>query len=509
MIRLKHLSGSLQGSASASNAPLLRVGRAPGCDVRFDAGTDKAVSNHHAEIVFENGAYYLIDTGSTNGTLVNGRRVQKQELKSGDRLRFGFPGGPEAHVQIDLATPPSSEQQYLATVASIQAPPEARPPTDPPGEAVPLPGGRKPPGRESVSARVASSAAEQVARARAEAGGQSSGQTMFIMAKAMKQVSETVSATTRRKWVRVVAAVVSVAAVVLGLMGVVIYLQQRQIARLMATKGQLDQEIQAVQERMQVEQDPVKLDSLEQRLAQLTGNAENTIAEIGRKDRAKAAAAVAGSDELDRDIRQILVKFHAETYQIPPIFRERLQYHIDELVKSGGLKAIYRRKQTYWPVIQKDFAALGLPEEMAYIAWTESQFDPGASNPSGARGMWQMTPSTAESFGLRVDSVVDERTDPEKQTRAAARYLANLLAEFGEDSFMLAMASYNRGEAGVRRVLHDVAQEQGGFRKEKRDFWHLYRLKKLPEETREYVPKILAAAVVCNNPERYGLAAAK
>jgi membrane-bound lytic murein transglycosylase D len=67
------------------------------------------------------------------------------------------------------------------------------------------------------------------------------------------------------------------------------------------------------------------------------------------------------------------------------------------------------------------------------------------------------------------------------------------------------MASYNRGEAGVRRVLHDVAQEQGGFRKEKRDFWHLYRLKKLPEETREYVPKILAAAVVCNNPERYGL----
>jgi peptidoglycan lytic transglycosylase D len=67
------------------------------------------------------------------------------------------------------------------------------------------------------------------------------------------------------------------------------------------------------------------------------------------------------------------------------------------------------------------------------------------------------------------------------------------------------MASYNRGEAGVRRVLHQIAQEPGGFRKEKRDFWHLYRLKKLPEETREYVPKVLAAAIVCHDPAKFGL----
>jgi membrane-bound lytic murein transglycosylase D len=83
--------------------------------------------------------------------------------------------------------------------------------------------------------------------------------------------------------------------------------------------------------------------------------------------------------------------------------------------------------------------------------------------------------------------------------------LANLLSEYGSDSFMLAMASYNRGEAGVRRVLHKIAQEPGGFRKEKRDFWHLYRLKKLPEETREYVPKVLAAAIVCRNAKKLEL----
>src|SRR3954453_14105026 len=147
-------------------------------------------------------------------------------------------------------------------------------------------------------------------------------------------------------------------------------------------------------------------------------------------------------------------------------------------------------------MIQKEFNALGMPEEMAYVAWAETQFDPKAKSQAGAAGMWQLTATTAQSFHLRVDKKVDERFDPEKETHAAARYLANLLAEFGSDSFMLAMASYNRGESGVRRVLHQIAQEPGGFRKEKRDFWHLYRLKKLPEETREYVPKVLAAAIV-------------
>jgi membrane-bound lytic murein transglycosylase D len=119
--------------------------------------------------------------------------------------------------------------------------------------------------------------------------------------------------------------------------------------------------------------------------------------------------------------------------------------------------------------------------------------------------MWQFMDFRAREMGLRVDSRMDERTDVVKSTRAAAKYLANLLAEFGSDSFMLAIASYNKGENGMRRILHQIAQEPGGFRKEKRDFWHLYRLKKLPEETLEYVPQILAAAIISNNPQKYGL----
>src|SRR5207253_2868950 len=233
--------------------------------------------------------------------------------------------------------------------------------------------------------------------------------------------------------------------------------------------------------------------------------AKSTLAALDKSDKRKAAALAGSGDALDRQIREILAKFDASTYAVPPIFKERLKFHIDELVNAPNLKFVYSRKQRYWPMITRQFGALGLPEEMAYVAWAETQFDPRAKSAAGAAGMWQMMPSTAQTYGLRVDAQVDERYDPDKQTKAAARHLANLLAEYGSDSFMLAMASYNRGESGVRRVLHQVAQEPGGFRKEKRDFWHLYRMKKLPEETREYVPKVLAAAIVSRDAKKLGL----
>src|SRR5207302_5289610 len=228
-------------------------------------------------------------------------------------------------------------------------------------------------------------------------------------------------------------------------------------------------------------------------LASLAGNALKAVDELGKADKKKAAEVLNAGDELDRDIRKILQKFDATTYAVPPVFKERLQFHVDELARAGNLKFVYRRKQKYWPMILKEFAALGLPEEMAYIAWAETQFDPKAKSSAGAAGMWQLTPSTAQNFNLTVDKTTDDRFDPARETHAAARYLANLLAEYGSDSFMLAMASYNRGEAGVRRGLDQVAQEPGGLRAAQGAFWRLYRLKKMPEETRESPPTALAA----------------
>jgi pSer/pThr/pTyr-binding forkhead associated (FHA) protein len=502
MIRLKHLSGSLQGRTTELKKPVLRIGRAPDCDVRFDQVKDPKVSNHHAELLLEEGNWFVVDTASTNGTLINGRRVTKHRLASGDKLQIGS-GGPIVQVHFDGIL---VEQPSFKTEAILLK--DVPRPIDDTEEISAISDHLKA-SADTQTARLAELAAKKVALERAKAGGQSSGKTMFIMAETMRQVQFSTKAKTKKRWVKVVAAVAGAAAVVVGVMSVVIVLQQREIARLVQTKKQLDKEIQQVEAAMESETDPDKLEQLEQRLAQLTGNVQKAMDDLGKADKSKAAEVANSGDAMDREIRKILAKFDAKTYAVPPVFKERLQFHVDELLQAGNLKFVYRRKQKYWPMILKEFGALALPEEMAYIAWAETQFDPSARSKAGAAGMWQLGADTARAYNLRVDGQVDERFDPAKSTRAAARYLANLLAEFGEDSFMLAMASYNRGESGVRRVLHQIASEPGGFKKERRDFWHLYRMKKLPEETREYVPKVLAAAIVSMNAQKYGLEAAK
>jgi peptidoglycan lytic transglycosylase D len=505
MIRLKHVSGSLQGRTAELAKPVLRIGRAPDCDVRFDQVNDPKVSNHHAELLLEEGNWFVVDTASTNGTLINGRRITKHRLASGDKLQIGS-GGPVVQIHFEgiFIEEPSFKTEAIL-LRDVPQPPRAFDDS----EEISAISDHLKASADTQTARLAELAAKKVALERAKSGGQSSGKTMFIMAETMRQVQFSTKARTKKRWVKVVAAVTGAAVLVVAVMSVVIVQQRRQIARLVQTKNKLDKEIMQVQAAMDSETDAEKLDQLEQRLAQLTGNAQKAIDDLGKADRSKAAEVANAGDELDRDISKILAKFDAKTYAVPPVFKERLQFHVDELRHAGNLEFIYRRKQKYWPMILKEFGALGLPEEMAFIAWAETQFDPVARSKAGAAGMWQLGADTARNYNLRVDGHVDERFDPPKATRAAARYLANLLAEFGEDSFMLAMASYNRGESGMRRVLHQIASEPGGFRRERRDFWHLYRLKKLPEETREYVPKVLAAVIVCMNAQKYGLEAAK
>jgi soluble lytic murein transglycosylase-like protein/pSer/pThr/pTyr-binding forkhead associated (FHA) protein len=501
MIRIRHLSGSQQGKSQSWDQKVIRIGRAADCDLHFEQGKEPKVSNHHAEIVKQGAGWVVVDTSSTNGTLVNGRRVQKHTLRPGDRVQVGS-GGPVIQVQFEAPSDTLVEMPAIATMAvKLDQVEKSFSNTT---EMTAIKQDLKV-SADTQTAKLAEIAAQKVALERAKSGGKSSGQTMMIMADTLRQVQQSTKTTTKKRWVKVVAIVAGVAVVVTSAMGVVIWQQKKQIEKLVQQKDSLDKEIVAIQNAMESEEDEARLAELEEKLKQLTARAEQTIQQVGAKNKDKAAELADSGDELDREIRRILQAFDANAYAVPPLFKERLQHHIDVLRKSSNLGFIYRRKQRYWPTILQEFKRYGLPEEMAFIAWAETQFDPKAKSSVGAAGMWQFMPATARNFHLRVDDKVDERHDPEKSTRAAARYLANLLAEFGSDSFMLAMASYNRGESGVRRVLRQIAEEEGGFRKDKREFWHLYRLKKLPEETREYVPKVLAAAIVCRNPKKYGL----
>jgi pSer/pThr/pTyr-binding forkhead associated (FHA) protein/soluble lytic murein transglycosylase-like protein len=504
VIRLQHLSGSLKGQTSASGKTTVRIGRATDCDVRFDAAKDPKVSSHHAEFLYEDGQWFVVDIGSTNGTIIDGQKVGKQRLRQGEEVQIGA-GGPLVRVEFDAADGSGgSMRTEIVGPEMLKKVLKARPRIDATDELSVMHDDLKV-SADTQTARLAELAAKRVGEERKKSGGQSSGKTMMIMADTFKEVNAQTRSKTRKRWVKVVAAVATGALLIVAGLSVVIWLQQKEIQELVRKKQGLDKQIAAIQRQMEEETEPAKLVELEEQLNNLSANAQQTVSAVSKADKEAAAALVDSGDELDHQIREILGKFDAATYVVPPIFKESLQAQIDELKGSSNLRYIYRRKMKYWPMIQREFGALGLPEEMAYIAWAETQFDPKAKNPSGAAGMWQLMPAVAENFNLRVDKQNDERFDPDKETRAAARYLANLLAEYGSDSFMLAMASYNRGEAGVRRVLHQVAQEPGGFRKEKRDFWHLYRLKKLPEETREYVPRVLAAAIVSRNAKKLGL----
>ena len=485
MIRFAHLKGSLQGTTSSSDKRWLRVGTGHDCEVRYDGAEEPRVAPYHAAVVLKEGAYHLIDLDAPGGVRVNGKKVAKIELRTGDKIRFGATGGPEAQVDIVIDATYDAAQDAAEIQKVLQAGTRAS---------------------TTGTGQIFALTAQRIAEERAKAGGVRSRKTMDHIATAVQEVSEVVKKQTKKRWVKVVGIVTAAAMVVIAVMGTVIYFQHRQIARLLDAKGHFDEQIRQIQQQMQAEQDSSKLALLEQRYLDATSNAERTLADLARADQAKAKEAANAGDELDKEIRNILAQFDATTYAVPPIFKERLQYQINQMLKDPvTLRQVYQRKVQYWPTIQRDLRALELPEVMGYVAWTESRFDPRAHSHAGAVGMWQMMAVSARELGLRVDDKVDERTDVDKQTRAAARHLANLLAEFGEDAFMLAMASYNRGENAVRGVLHKVALTPGGFKKQNRDFWHLYRMKLLPTETMEYVPKILAAAVICNNPERYGL----
>lgn len=127
------------------------------------------------------------------------------------------------------------------------------------------------------------------------------------------------------------------------------------------------------------------------------------------------------------------------------------------------------------------FVEEGVPLELLVVADVESSFNLLAFSPKGARGPWQLMSATAERFGLRVDGLKDERIHPERSTRAAARYLKELYAQFGD--WLLALAAYNAGEQRVADAI-----ERGGTR----DFWKLSERRLLPTETRHYVPAILS-----------------
>lgn len=182
-------------------------------------------------------------------------------------------------------------------------------------------------------------------------------------------------------------------------------------------------------------------------------------------------------------------------FDIPLTYNHKVKQWIEYFQTTGRpwFQKWLERSTRYAPFIREQMKDSGLPQDLLYVAMIESGFSPLAASPAQAVGIWQFIPSTGKQYGLKINWWLDERKNHYKSTIAAIRYKKDLFKMFG--SWYLVAASYNTGENRINKIIK---------RYNTNDFWELARRKAIPDETINYVPKIIAAALIAKSPALYG-----
>ena len=182
-------------------------------------------------------------------------------------------------------------------------------------------------------------------------------------------------------------------------------------------------------------------------------------------------------------------------YHFPIVMNAKVRHFISyySTVQNRFMHRSLARSHRYLGMMRKILRDHDIPEELAYMVLIESGFKTHAYSRARACGPWQFISATGRRYGLEINAWVDERRDPVKATYAAAAYLCDLYKMF--DSWYLAAAAYNAGEGKIQRAMR---------RHKTDDFWQMARFRYLKRETREYIPKLLAAIMIAKEPEKYG-----
>jgi len=193
--------------------------------------------------------------------------------------------------------------------------------------------------------------------------------------------------------------------------------------------------------------------------------------------------------EVENEINEI-------SHDLPIEINDRVLGFLNHYTNGRGRSVIevaLERIGRYQPMIEQILKEEGVPLDLIYLCQAESAFQPRALSRAKAKGMWQFISSRGKEYGLRQTWWVDERSDPEKSTRAAARHLKDLHQQFGD--WYLAMAAYNAGPVRIEKALEKTGAD---------NFWTLANKRVLPKETINYVPNILALTIIGKNPQKYG-----
>jgi hypothetical protein len=464
---LMRITGPLAGTRFPVGPSVTTIGRGAQNDVVIS--DSPLVSARHLEIRKDGSAYKVIDLGSRNGTFVNGERVEQSEVTHHCRIQLG-PAGPELAFILGDTAESAFDRTIAAPLQSVLPDGAATQPA------------RDRDVREQEDLLI--QAASQSRAARHKGIGE---QTLMIMRESLfKAVHKT-----RRKFITVIVGLV------IALIGVSAFGAWK-IWSLEKQRTTIHNDIRDIEARLQ------QLDPSQPEAAELYDSLRKY------EDKAKSleggllyrVAVHPPADPLEKEIKLLLAEFGAETYTVPAEFLEQTKRFVEQYQgpdrpnMTRGLGAA--RGQI--DVMRAIFVEEHLPPDLAYMSIVESAMRVGSASSAGAVGLWQLTPATAKAYGLNITPVRDDRLDVQRSTHAACKYIRELIIDFGAgSSVMLALAAYNSGPSkvnqAIRRVTDPIRQ---------RNFWYLYRVRALPVETREYVPKVIAVLVIGRHPEEFG-----
>lgn len=499
-----------------------RIGRDSGCEVHVPA---KLVSRFHAEVSTDAGTWWVSDLGSTNGTLLNGQPVQRGRLSDGDRIQLGA-GAPTLIISVE------------ALQTSEAVPPQ----TDAVGVGA---GGAR--DLATVSAERRDPRTIDAARSASAAGSDDPDLSLEEVEKKYFDPQSDRPAGKRTEFIRIAFAKVQkkekrrrdliVGSVVLLLVVAVGYgvLQSQRVRRMDRLATEFFQRMKAYE---------VQLVTLRQE-AEASGSPEllNRLAAIDSL-RMRALESYEGFVRERGLYRRLRTRDEQLIFQTARVFGE------SEFAVSGEfVQAVMDEIQSYWlspsgmtrfrraiqraegngypPEIVRTLRAQGVPPEFFYLALQESDFNEGAVGPptrwGRAKGMWQFIPATASRYGLDPGPLSDtgsrdpedDRQDFRLATDAAARYLRDLHGILTQASGLLVMAAYNWGEHRIAPRLANLPEPRDVFQAEfaevpedpaSRNYWTFLSeyADRMPEETKDYVIRIFAAAVIGQDPEYFG-----
>ncbi|MDJ0835452.1 MAG: transglycosylase SLT domain-containing protein [Acidobacteriota bacterium] len=465
---LMALTGPEAGTRYLIKNNVWRIGRDAANDLVPGGRSAAAVSGKHMAITREGQSFLLRDAGSTNGTYVNDKKVEEAILENRTLISLG-PSGPRFQflIEEDVGDGEKTLVQPRRFVLDRDGIREKK-----------------------VEETHGSLIREAVDKARAARESGKGGQTEIIMREML-----TKAVRRSRRNLKIAIALLTLSLIGGG------WWSMNTIGSLKATKTEIDSKINRIETDLAAADDPEKIEAL---IQELDGYQERA-RDIQKSLLYQLGVGDEEHDYIESEIKKILVAFGAETYSLPPEFVLLVRKYVNQY-QGPDRPNMERALITSRKELDRIRAVLkenNLLPDLAYMVLVETGFRLNSRSRRGAAGPWQLRYRTAKAYGLVVERGNDERYDLEKSTKAAGRYIRSLIADFGAgSSFMLVLAAYNLGPTKVRSIIRKVEDPI-----KHRNFWYLYRTRALPPETREYVPKVIAAIIIGRNPDRFGIEA--